>query len=158
MSGDDKKAKRCRWGIFAFGLLGGIVIAVAVSATTRATDQAAFCGGCHSMAEAAWTHKQSVHARQDCNACHLPAALVPRMPMKAATGFHDIFVTLTNSVPPHIQASQTMKKVINDNCIRCHAATISKVDMTAKEFCTDCHRSVPHMNRLPVSQRRAADV
>jgi cytochrome c nitrite reductase small subunit len=51
-----------------------------------------------------------------------------------------------------------MKTIINDNCIRCHSATVSNVNMTAKAYCTDCHRTVPHMNRRPLSERRAADV
>lgn len=158
MSNEMKRPGRCRSGLFILGLVSGIIAAVGVGAASRATDQAAFCGSCHSMAEAVWTHKQSVHSREDCNACHLPAALVSRMPMKAATGFHDLRVTATNAVPPSIQASDSMKRVINDNCIRCHASTISNVNMTTKEFCTDCHKAVPHMRKLPVSQRRAADV
>ncbi len=158
MQNDVKQSGRCRWCALAVGLIGGILIAVCVSATTRATDQAAFCGGCHAMAEAAWTHKQSIHAREDCNSCHLPAALVARMPKKAAIGFHDFYVNTTSSVPPLIEASKSMKQIVNDNCIRCHGATISKVNMNTKEYCTDCHRAVPHMRQAPVSQRRAADV
>jgi cytochrome c nitrite reductase small subunit len=158
MADDQRENKRCRWGTLALGFIAGLAVVLGFGAATRATDQAAFCANCHAMAEAAWTHKQSVHAREDCNACHLPPQPVARLPMKASTGIHDFVANTANTVPPLIQASPGMKKVINDNCIRCHAATVGTVNMTGKEYCTDCHKAVPHMKKLPVSERRAGDV
>ncbi len=158
MPGESQGKKRCRWVPLLAVFVLGMVAAAAVAGVTKATDQASFCGSCHAMAEAALTHKQSVHAKEDCNSCHLPYAVTSRMPKKAAVGFHDVYVTLTNNVPSNVQATTSMKAIINDNCIRCHSATVSKVNMNVKQYCTDCHKAVPHMNKRPISERRAADV
>ncbi|MDR1726412.1 MAG: NapC/NirT family cytochrome c [Acidobacteriota bacterium] len=139
------------------GIVAGVALVLTGSALLHGTDTASFCASCHSMDEAALTHRMSAHAAEDCNACHLPTGW-SRLPAKASTGLHDILATLTGNVPPRIQASEGMKDVVNDNCIRCHRPTVENVDMTAKRRCTECHRAVPHMNKLPIAKRRAADV
>ncbi len=158
MPDGSQKNRRCRWTPLFVVFVLGMLAAAGIVGVTKATDQAAFCGSCHAMSEAALTHKQSVHAKEDCNSCHLPYPVVSRMPEKAAVGFHDLYVTLTNKVPSNVRASVSMKTIINDNCIRCHSATVSKVNMNVKQYCTDCHKAVPHMNKRPISERRAADV
>ena len=79
--------------------LAGVALTVGVAVAMTATDQARFCGGCHSMSEAALTHKHSVHAELACNECHAPHNLAAKIPFKAKAGTHDILATITSNVP-----------------------------------------------------------
>ncbi len=64
-----------------------------------ATDQALFCGSCHSMSEAALTHKRSPHAKFACNECHAPHNLAAKLPFKAKEGARDIYSTTLGTIP-----------------------------------------------------------
>ncbi len=137
--------------------LAGVVLTVGAAIAMTATDQAMFCGSCHSMAEAALTHKRSVHAELACNECHAPHNLAAKLPFKAQEGARDILATATSSIPDLIHPGEDTKEVTQENCQRCHGATTSTVTMQSKKFCTDCHRHVPHSPKIPVSKRSAAD-
>lgn len=137
--------------------LAGVALTVGVAVSMTTTDQAMFCGSCHAMDEAALTHKLSVHAEQACNECHVPHNLVAKIPYKAQEGIRDILATVTKQIPDLIHPGPDTKAVTQANCRRCHEATTSTVVMESKEFCTDCHRHVPHTPKIPVSKRSAAD-
>jgi len=137
--------------------LGGVVLTVGVALAMHTTDQASFCGSCHSMSEAALTHQRSVHAKLACNECHAPYNLVAKVPFKTKEGMRDMYVTATSTIPDLIHPGGETKDVTQANCLRCHAETTSTVVMTSKPYCTDCHRSVPHMPKIPVAERSAAD-
>jgi cytochrome c nitrite reductase small subunit len=134
-----------------------MVLLVGAALAMHGTDQAPFCGACHSMAEAALTHKRSVHAELACNECHAPHNLVAKLPFKSKEGLRDIWATATSSVPDLIHPGGDTRRVTQENCQRCHGATTSTVIMQSKEFCTDCHRHVPHSPKIPVAKRSAAD-
>ena len=137
----------------------GLVVFGASSLAINATDQAAFCASCHVMGEEAWSHKNSIHAKQDCNECHTPhSGIVDRLAYKTKIGITDVLVNTFMTVPDRIGATPGMKDVIQDNCVRCHYETVREVNMTVKQYCTDCHRSVPHTKKLPIDRRKAADV
>jgi cytochrome c nitrite reductase small subunit len=134
-----------------------MVLLVGAALAMHGTDQAPFCGACHSMAEAALTHKRSVHAELACNECHAPHNLVAKLPFKSKEGLRDIWATATSTVPDLIHPGGDTRRVTQENCQRCHSATTSTVIMQSKEFCTDCHRHVPHSPKIPVAKRSAAD-
>lgn len=136
----------------------GILVLAGTQLAITKTDNGAFCGNCHVMSEAVWTHQQSLHAKFACNDCHTPHAIVPKLPYKAQIGLHDIIVNTFMDVPDVIHSTTTMKDVVKQNCVRCHYASVQEVNMDVKPYCTDCHRSVPHMNKLPIDKRKAADV
>ncbi len=142
--------------LFVF-VLGAAVMAGTVAAMNK-TDESAFCGTCHAMSEAAYTHSLSPHASLACNECHTPHNLVAKLPFKAVSGMRDIFYNTTKSVPDLLQANQSTKDAIQANCLRCHSTTNMTVAMDAKPYCTSCHRAVPHMNKMPIDKRKAADV
>lgn len=143
----------------AASFIVGILAFAGGSAALSATDGAEFCASCHVMSEASWTHSKSVHAKQACNECHLPHdGAVGMLVFKAKLGLSDITVNTLSKAPDSIMAAQDMKDVIQQNCVRCHYSTVREVNMTVKPYCTDCHRSVPHMNKIPIDRRRAADV
>ena len=146
------------WRPLFLSFLGGMVVLAGIAVATTATDQAMFCGSCHSMDEAALTHRLSVHAELACNECHAPHNLLAKLPFKAKEGTRDIIATVSSSVPDLIHAGDETMQVIQENCRRCHDATVNTVNMTAKPFCTDCHRHVPHSPKIPVAKRSAADV
>jgi len=144
------------FGLFAAFVVGLVVFSVS-SMTVSATDKADFCGNCHVMSEQVWTHSLSVHAKLDCNECHTPHnGVANRMVFKTKAGLTDIVANYM-TVPDRISATATMKNVIQDNCVRCHYETVRQVDMAVKPNCTDCHRAVPHMPKIPIDRRKAAD-
>lgn len=157
MQNNENKPKG-KWTAALLTFVAGMVAMVGIGVAFKGTDQAAFCASCHVMNEAAWTHKQSVHAQFDCNECHTPNALASKLPFKAAIGVHDIVVNTMSNVPDVIQADTASKDVIQANCRRCHVGTTMTVAMDAKQYCTDCHRSVPHNKKIPIDRRKAADV
>lgn len=147
-----------KWSVALLAFVVGMVAMVGVGYSIKVTDQAAFCASCHVMSEAAWTHKNSVHAKLDCNECHTPYNIPEKLPFKAAIGMHDIYANTFTDIANIIHASKDTKDVIQANCRRCHTATTMDVAMDVKPYCTDCHRSVPHNSKLPISRRMAADV
>ncbi|NCC24813.1 MAG: 7-cyano-7-deazaguanine reductase [Deltaproteobacteria bacterium] len=151
----DPGGRKWRYAL-AWTVVGGLLtVGVALAMTT--TDQAMFCGSCHSMSEAALTHKRSVHADLACNECHAPHNLLVKIPFKTKEGTRDIFVTVTSSIPDLIHPGEETREITQANCRRCHGATTSTVVMESKAYCTDCHRHVPHMPKIPVAKRSAAD-
>jgi len=151
---DDSGGRR--WFVLP-SVLVGIALTVGAAVAMTGSDQAVFCGSCHSMSEAALTHKNSVHAKLACNECHAPHNLAAKIPFKAKEGTRDIIATATSKIPDLIHPGGETKQVTQENCQRCHSATTSTVVMQSKKFCTDCHRHVPHTPKLPVSKRSAAD-
>jgi cytochrome c nitrite reductase small subunit len=147
-----------KWTAALLSFAAGMIAVVGIGLAVKGTDQAAFCVSCHAMSEAAWMHRQSLHAQFDCNECHTPAAIPAKLPYKAKVGLHDLSVNSFREVPDLIHTRQEMKDVIQANCRRCHAATVMNVAMDVKPYCTDCHRSVPHNKNLPIDRRKAADV
>ncbi len=139
-------------------LLVGIALSAGIGFSMKKTDEAEFCGSCHLMYEAIRTHKQSVHAELACNDCHTPEPLVSKYTFKGYAGMKDMYKNTFAEIHDVIQATDSTQSVVNDNCIRCHSMTTLNVEAeTVKENCTDCHRLVPHLRKLPIAQRRVAD-
>ena len=157
MLNNDNKPKG-KWTAALLTFVLGMVAMVGIGMAVKGTDQPSFCASCHSMSEMAWTHKQSVHAQFDCNECHTPYAIPSKLPFKTAIGVHDIVVNTFGTIPNVVQASDDSKQVIQANCRRCHVASTMSVAMDVKQYCTDCHRSVPHSKKIPIDRRKAADV
>lgn len=143
--------------VVILALFIGAGIVIGSSAAMTATDQARFCGGCHSMAEAALTHSKSLHAKLTCNECHAPYPLPAKLPFKAAEGLRDAFATVSGNIPDLIHAGVKTREVVQENCRRCHGSVLESVNMTVKSHCTDCHRHVPHTPKIPIAKRSAAD-
>ena len=151
-----KPGKGILWIVIPAVMVGaGITIGSSLAMTV--TDQAGFCGGCHSMSEAALTHSKSLHAKLACNECHAPYSLPAKIPFKTKEGIRDVYATVSGSIPDLIHAGAETREVVQANCLRCHGAVIERVNMTVKDHCTDCHRHVPHTPKIPVAKRSAAD-
>jgi len=112
-------------------------------------DKPEFCGGCHVMDEQVETYLHSAHRLgANCGDCHIPHSLVPGAMYKAYTGTKDVIGVILDHDPFHIQASETGKEIIQENCVRCHGDLLGTIGDTSEDggrYCFDCHRSTPHM-------------
>ena len=135
-----------------------IVLLVVVGIGLYVTDFTAYlgnnpttCNNCHVMDAVyeSWVH--GGHALwANCNDCHTPHALIPKYIVKAQSGYHHVTAFISNNIPDAIRAKVSSKKVVQENCIRCHTETVSAMidnAMPLERYCFDCHRTVAHGER-----------
>jgi cytochrome c nitrite reductase small subunit len=139
-------------------LLGVLALIAVVGVGLYVTDFTAYmgsnpstCNNCHVMDAVyeGWYHG----GHQDwatCNDCHTPHAFIPKYLVKAQSGYHHVTAFIFGNYPDAIRAKESSRKVVQENCIRCHAETVSNMLDSSMEFdryCFDCHRSVAHGER-----------
>jgi cytochrome c nitrite reductase small subunit len=103
-----------------------------------------FCAGCHVMEAQydAWFY-QGAHKRIKCIECHLPNdQMANHLAWKGLTGMWDVYIFYSGKVPEVIRVSEYGAKIAQENCERCHAETISRINVDRK--CWECHRRVSH--------------
>lgn len=117
-------------------------------AVSYLSDDPKACINCHIMVPqyASWQH--SSHARvAHCNDCHVPQdSMVRKLYFKAKDGSrHSILFTLRKERQV-IFAIPESRKIIQENCLRCHARTLQTMVQHSEtdRSCVDCHREVPH--------------
>ncbi|GAB4474539.1 MAG: hypothetical protein Kow0088_10610 [Anaerolineales bacterium] len=109
------------------------------------------CNNCHVMDAVyeSWYH--GGHKQwAGCADCHTPHALIPKYWVKALSGYHHVTAFVTNNIPDAIRAKESSRKIVQENCIRCHQATVSTMlesPQSLDRYCFDCHRSVAHGER-----------
>lgn len=127
----------------------GFCLMLASKIPALGLDRAEFCGQCHAMDEQVDTYLHSAHRLgSSCGDCHVPHDLVAGSAYKAYTGTRDVIAVVTNTVPGVIRVSETGKKVIQENCLRCHGDIMGEAGDTRRNggrYCFDCHRSTPHL-------------
>jgi cytochrome c nitrite reductase small subunit len=115
----------------------------------------ATCNNCHVMDNVyeSWYHG-SHKAWTTCNDCHTPHAFIPKYYVKAMSGYHHVSAFMLGNIPDAIRAKESSRKVVQENCIRCHESTIDNLDWqmgyTAHDeerYCFECHRDVAHGER-----------
>ncbi len=111
-------------------------------------SEPATCNNCHVMdAEyEGWLHGAH-HDRALCIDCHAPHAFIPKYIVKAESGANDLYHFSLGLVPDQIHAKESTDKIVQANCIRCHAEAVSMVaegQPEAGRYCFDCHRTVAH--------------
>jgi cytochrome c nitrite reductase small subunit len=113
------------------------------------------CNNCHVMDAVyeGWYHggHKSVAT---CNDCHTPHALIPKYYIKALSGYHHVTAFSFGHIPDAIRAKESSRKIIQENCVRCHETTVSEIglsimfdDDSEQRYCFECHRSVAHGER-----------
>jgi cytochrome c nitrite reductase small subunit len=103
-----------------------------------------FCGSCHvlQMEYEAWFHA-GAHKRVACVECHLPNDNMARHLMwKSIDGIHDVIRYNTGQVHEVIKISDHNASVVKENCRRCHAETMARVNEDRN--CWTCHRRLSH--------------
>jgi cytochrome c nitrite reductase small subunit len=112
------------------------------------------CNNCHVMDAVyeSWYHAGH-KSWAVCNDCHTPHALIPKYIVKATNGFRHVSAFTLGHIPEAIRAKESSKWIIQENCVRCHEATIADLDWGMayagedERFCYDCHRDAAHGER-----------
>lgn len=156
-----KLAPPGRWSVPALiisGILAGLLIYVFYisRAYSYLSDNPSTCVNCHIMAPqyATWNHS-SHRERASCNDCHVPHNnIVNKYYFKAKDGLRHATMFTLRKEPQVILIKEQGKRVVQDNCLRCHAKllTDAKVSNYSSEYqhvrserpCWECHREVPH--------------
>lgn len=105
-----------------------------------------FCASCHVMESEYenWFHNGG-HRSLACVQCHLPNDNPARhLAWKGLTGMQDVFSFYSGQVPETIRISQAGAAIVLENCKRCHAEMISRLN--EDRACWDCHRRLSHRN------------
>lgn len=139
-------------------IVGIIALLVVVGVGLYVTDFTAYlgnnpstCNNCHVMDAVyeSWYH--GGHKQwSNCNDCHTPHDLLPKYIVKAQSGYHHVTAFIFGDIPNAIRAKRSSREVVQENCIRCHAETVSTMlesEMDFDRYCFDCHRAVAHGER-----------
>ena len=112
------------------------------------------CANCHVMDSQYENWYHAPHEKfTECVDCHLPHAnIVVYYLEKGRQGAKDVYAFTTGKIPTAIRASAKTKGIIQENCIRCHTATVENIVMGSGEqafdrYCWECHRNVSHGTR-----------
>ncbi|HZH97590.1 MAG TPA: cytochrome c nitrite reductase small subunit, partial [Fimbriimonadaceae bacterium] len=141
------------WQFVGYGLLGAVVgggyyVGRISHALSYLSDDPRACINCHIMEPMYVTWQHSSHARVTCNECHVPQDnILKKYAFKANDGLRHSTLFTFGMERQVIQAIPASKKVIQENCIRCHANVMDAVTDVHKDFgrsCVECHREVPH--------------
>lgn len=120
------------------------------------SDNPETCTNCHIMAPqyATWNHS-SHREVANCNDCHVPHNNVfNKYYFKAKDGLRHATMFTLRMEPQVIFIHEPGKKVVHNNCIRCHEQQITDPKLATSVHnhtahmqdrpCWDCHREVPH--------------
>ncbi len=128
--------------------------------TSYLSNASESCNNCHIMNEVyndylAAPHSKKVagEPRASCMDCHLPHSFVNKWIAKAQSGLNHAyaFTFKLDSLPTHLEANEKSKKMVQANCVRCHAdyAAVainasSKPHTDSSLSCVSCHSGVGH--------------
>jgi cytochrome c nitrite reductase small subunit len=144
--------------IMALGIITGLVVfSFHVSnASSYLGDKPETCVNCHIMAPqyATWYHS-SHREKTNCNDCHVPHNnIINKYYFKAKDGLRHASMFTLRKEPQVIYIKEAGKKVVHQNCIRCHSELITdsrlmNYNRNTHKFrldrdCLDCHRVTPH--------------
>lgn len=140
------------------GMLFGLAIFLFIisNAASYLSDKPETCINCHVMNEQYTSWRHSSHREwANCNDCHVPHDYVVRKYyFKAMDGMRHSTIFTMRAEPQVIMIREPGKKVVLENCIRCHQKLVDNVDLAglsleaighgAGKLCWECHREVPH--------------
>jgi cytochrome c nitrite reductase small subunit len=131
-------------------LIPGIIIGIVVSAIAvlayHQSGDARFCSSCHSMNLVHSRWQTSNHHQFSCPECHLPDThIAGKVIYKTRAGMNDLVHETARDYQAGIGLTGHSRQIINGNCFRCHASTISGTPMAQKSVdCLNCHRYLVH--------------
>lgn len=144
---------------YSFVFIGSLILVAALGIFAWVTDAPAYlgheastCNNCHVMDAQYENWSHAAHARAAvCTDCHLPHQnFVSYYLYKGYSGMKDVLSFTFKTYPAAIRATAQTDRIIQANCIRCHAGTVDAILAGAQPFdrdCWDCHRSVAHGER-----------
>lgn len=115
-------------------------------------DDPETCMNCHIMRGQFDAWNRSTHKHETtCNDCHTPKHILGKYTVKGINGWnHSAAFTLGNFHEP-IQIRPFNRRIVLDNCIRCHDDMVSMMtDFAGAEpvDCLKCHRNTGHATKL----------
>jgi len=119
--------------------------------TTYLGNNPTTCNNCHVMDAAyeGWYHAGH-KSWTTCSECHTPHAFIPKYYVKAISGYHHVTAFSFGNIPDAIRAKESSRKVVQENCIRCHEETVVEImagPLEMDRYCFDCHRTAAHGSR-----------
>lgn len=141
------------WRLTVIILIGiitglGLHILFAANAVSYLSDDPEACVNCHVMNPEYATWQKSSHGRVTvCNDCHVPHDnFIRKYMFKASDGLRHATMFTFRLEPQVIQIKQAGRDAVQENCIRCHGKLVEtiKMNMGEGQYCSDCHREVPH--------------
>ncbi len=128
------------------GVFVGVLFFAFTLGSYRASGDARFCGSCHSMKTTYSQWGSSQHRQFNCTECHLPArGLAAQVAYKTRAGLNDLIRETARDYPVAIVLSREGRRIINENCVRCHSSTVAETKMAGEEAnCLACHRYLVH--------------
>jgi cytochrome c nitrite reductase small subunit len=131
----------------------GIFVAFGPPGLYARSESPEFCGSCHAVQPEyeAWFHA-GAHRRIKCVDCHLPNGnLVEHLTWKTLDGVKDLMAFHLGRVPEMMRISDHGAKVVLENCRRCHAEIIARIQEDRR--CWDCHRRLSHQQTGAIETR-----
>ena len=140
------------------GIFAGLFVYVIYlsKAHSYLSDKPETCVNCHVMAPqyATWNHS-SHREVATCNDCHVPHdSEFNKYYFKAKDGLYHASMFTLRLEPQVIFIKDAGKKVVHDNCVRCHTQQVTDPKLMAgvkdhkahmeERVCWECHREVPH--------------
>lgn len=109
------------------------------------SESVEFCAKCHlHEGHLKDFNHAAAHRTKKCVDCHLPNNnKIEHLFWKSVDGNKDLFLFFTGNFSDTPGLSAHGKKVVRENCARCHSETVFKLDMAGRD-CVDCHRTVRH--------------
>lgn len=149
-----------KWRIPVILLLGSMTgmisyIFYVSKAWSYLSDDPATCVNCHIMRPEymTWTHS-SHRQHASCNDCHVPHDnFFRKYYFKGKDGMRHATLFTLNTYPQTITMHAPGRRVVQENCIRCHGNLTAMVKANVSydetmdgngKLCWDCHREVPH--------------
>jgi len=138
----------------AFAGLGAYTFSYAEGFSYFSTNPEA-CVNCHIMQNQydSW-QKASHHTSAVCVDCHLPAEFIPKYIAKTENGWRHGKLFTTGEFKEPIEVQTAGKRILQDNCIRCHGDVTGDMmnhgvgtnndDEFPQETCVHCHSTVGH--------------
>ena len=140
----EKHTLKCLAGGFIVGVLA---VGIGMGAL-HASGTKFFCSQCHSMKHEAETFAVSSHRELDCVECHLPHDNDAHYLIeKGRTGMVDMYHEIMRDYPNKIKLDADARKMVSENCLRCHEATMSFVNTApggTQDDCLKCHSRIAH--------------
>lgn len=141
---DDKKKKILVYSI-ASSFVFILFLSIGLPKFSEKTSSPEFCNSCHVMNDMyeSW-FVTGLHRSIKCVDCHLPNNnILNHLVWKGIDGMNDVIRFNTGLYKDPIFAGSHAKKVLKDNCMRCHADMVSFMETEGRN-CWSCHRRVTH--------------
>jgi cytochrome c nitrite reductase small subunit len=133
--------------------IGVVVVLLALGAfgpgaITAVGAEPNFCATCHVMDKNVSSFKASESAHHgvlSCTDCHLPngGAGLEGWTSHYSTGIRHVSTTVQGKTPASLELTEEARKILVDNCVRCHAGQ-EHIQQNGRTACLTCHANDPH--------------